>query len=119
MVTHGLSRGCSVRVDPWRNCSSLVPWFAFGDVNNVEEFLRGELWPCWAGQRTWCCAGAEANGCSPRVVCIPGAWEKQILDREELLLCRLRYVCADCPAGLGSGADSCFFLPSVYLYVFG
>lgn len=29
------------------------------------------------------------------------------------------HVCASCPLGLGSGADSCFLRPSVYLYVFG
>lgn len=77
-----------------RNCSSLVPWFAFGDVDNAEEFLHGELRPCWAGQRTWYCAGTEANGYLSRVVCIPGAWEKQILGRGELLLYKFRCVLA-------------------------
>lgn len=40
----------------------------------------------------------------------PGSWGAPSLQIQ---------VCAGCPVGLGSGADSCFFLPSVYLYVFG
>lgn len=96
-----------------RNCSSLVPWFAFGDVDNAEEFLHGELRPCWAGQRMWYCAGTEANGFfHPWGLgkANPGLWGAPSLQIQ---------VCAGCPVGLGSGADSCFFLPSVYLYVFG
>lgn len=45
----GLTHGSSVRVDPWRNHRSALPWFAFADVGSAEEFLHGELQPCWGG----------------------------------------------------------------------
>lgn len=49
-------------------------------------------------------------------------WEKQPAQfwvREDPSAQMEVHVCASCPAGCGSGADSYFLHPSVYLYVFG
>lgn len=67
-LTHGLSKGSSVRADPWRNRRPAPPLFTFRDVGRAEEFLHGELRPGGGGQRR--------TAVYPRLFASLGRWEK-------------------------------------------
>lgn len=112
-VTRGLDKGSSVQEDPRRNCGSALLCFASGLVGSAEEFPPGDLRPCGGGQR--------GMAVYPRFLASLGCWDKQPAQFWVMgsSFSPASGVCAGCPVALGPGADSCFLLPAVYLYVFG
>lgn len=85
---------------------SALPWFVFGDVGSAEEFLQGELWPCWGGQGGMALYPGCLHPWNAGKTNLPssGSWEDPSPQMEV-------HVRASCPAGVVQVLTPISFIP--------